>query len=142
MSEIVFQLTHIARFGAQYRNRRLEVFGLNNRQASLLLEICATPGISQDTLARRVFLDKSVVARLLANLEEKGFVDRPTSQKDRRVTCLHPTEKALELLPKLQAVWLDCEQFFTEGLNTEEVAALQALLAHVQSHAVQGRDEE
>ena len=99
MSKTVCYLSQIARCGIQYRNRRLEPWGISTRQASLLMEICATPGVSQDTLAKRIFLNKSVFARLLADLEEQGLVERPTCQKDRRVVRLHPTEKALQLLP-------------------------------------------
>jgi len=135
MSKILYSLLNIARCGGQYRKRLLEPWGLNSRQASLLLEICATPGISQDTLSRRVFLDKSVVARLLAGLEELGYVDRPVSQKDRRVNCLHPTQKALQLQPQLQAIWTDCEKFLTEGMTKEEVATLETILDRLQARA-------
>lgn len=135
MSQIVCNLTHISRCGGQYRGRQLEHLGIGPRQASLLMEICATPGISQDTLARRVFLNKSVVARHLASLEEQGLVERPTCQKDKRITRLHPTEKALLLQPQLQAIWADCEHFLTEGMTEEEVATLESLLGRLQVQA-------
>ena len=142
MSEIVSQLTQISRFISQYRIRQTAPYGLNNRQASLLLEICATPGISQDTLSRRAFLDKSVVARLLANLEEQGYVDRPVSQKDRRVTCLYPTEKTLEILPRLQEILRNCEEYLTRGMTTEEMAAMQSMLCHLQNRTAEWEAEE
>ena len=135
MSQIVCNLTHISRCGGQYRSRQVEPLGLSTRQASLLMEICATPGISQDTLARRVFLNKGVVARHLASLEEQGLVERPTCQKDKRITRLHPTDKALQLQPQLQAIWADCEHFLTEGMTEEEVATLESLLSRLQLQA-------
>ncbi len=142
MSKIVCYLTQIARCGGQYRNRYLEPWGISTRQASLLLEICATPGISQDTLAHRVFLNKSVVARLLAGLEEQGLVERPTCQKDRRVVRLHPTEKALQLQPRLQTIWTDWEQQLTAGMTEEELAALESMLSRLQNQAAKWRSEE
>ena len=135
MSRIVCDLTHISRCGGQYRGRLLESLELTPRQASLLMEICATPGISQDTLARRVFLNKSVVARTLAALEEVALVERPTCQKDKRITRLYPTEKALQLQPQLQAIWADCEHFLTEGMTEDEVATLETLLGRLQVQA-------
>ena len=141
MSEIVFQLTCIARCGAQYRNRRLESLGLKGRQASLLMEICATPGISQDTLTRRMFLDKSVVARQVAFLEEQGYVDRPTSPKDRRVTCLYPTEKAMEILPTLREIWCDCEQRLTRGMTEDELETVQSVLNQLKNRAAEWEAE-
>ena len=106
------------------------------------MEICATPGISQDTLARRVFLNKSVVARYLAALEEQGLVERPTCQKDKRITRLHPTEKALQLQPQLQAIWASCEHFLTEGMTEEEVATLESLLGRLQFQAAKWMEAE
>ena len=142
MSKIVCYLTQIARCGGQYRNQHMEPFGIRARQASLLLEICATPGISQDALARRVFLDKSVVARALANLEEQGFVERPTCQKDRRVIRLHPTEKALQLQPQLREVSAQWEQFLTSDMTQEELTLLESLLSRLQVRAAEWRSEE
>ena len=142
MSRIVCDLTHITRCAGQYRNQQLEPLGLNNRQASLLLEICATPGISQDTLARRVFLNKSVVARQLATLEENGFVERPSCQKDKRITRLHPTEKTLQLQAQLQSIWADCEHFLTEGMTEEEVAMLEMMLGRLQLQSAKWMEGE
>ena len=142
MSTLVCYLTQITRCGSQYRNRRTEPLGIRARQSSLLMEICATPGISQDTLAKRVFLNKSVVARLLANLEEQGLVARPTCQKDRRVIRLHPTEKALDILPKLQKIDGDWEQFLTSNMTAEEIATLEAMLCRLQTRAAQWEDVE
>ena len=142
MSKIVCYLTQIARCSVQYRNRQLEPLGITVRQANLLLEICATPGISQDTLARRVFLNKSVVARLLANLEEQGLVERPTCQKDRRVIRLHPTEKALQILPQLRKTSSGWEKFLTADMTAEEIATLESLLSRLQARAAQWEDAE
>ena len=142
MSRIVCDLTHISRCGGQYRGRHLEPLGLTPGQASLLMEICSTPGISQDTLARRVFLNKSVVARALAALEEQGFVSRPSCLKDKRINRLHPTEKALQLQPRLQAIWGECEHFLTEGMSEEEVALLENLLSRLQLQAAKWMEAE
>lgn len=135
MSQLVCNLTHISRCSSQYQSKCLEELDLTPRQASLLMEVCATPGISQDTLARRVFLNKSVVARALAVLEEDGLVERPTCQKDKRITRLYPTEKALQLQPRLQAIWAECEHFLTDGMTEAEVASLEALLSRLQVQA-------
>ena len=142
MSKIVCYLTHISRCGGQYRQRRTEHLGINARQASLLVEICVTPGLSQDALAKRVFLNKSVVARLLANLEEQGLVERPTCQKDRRVIRLHPTEKALEILPQLQETNVAWERFLTADMTAEEIATLEAMLSRLQTRAAQWTEAE
>ena len=136
MSQIISDLSLSGRCSAHYRARQLEPMGLTPRQARLLLEVCATPGISQDTLSRRLCVEKSVVARSLASLEELGYVERPTCPKDKRVTRLHPTEKALGIQPRLQELWADCELFLTEGMTEADVAALERLLNQMKTQAV------
>ena len=141
MSKLVCYLNQIARCGVQYRNRQLEPLGITVRQTNLLLEICATPGISQDTLAKRVFLNKSVVARLLANLEEQGFVARPVCEKDRRVIRLHPTERALEILPQLQETSASWERFLTADMTAAEIATLEAMLSRLEARAARWTED-
>ena len=63
MSQIVRDMTEIARCGVQYRSDKLAPLGLKSCHASYLTEICENPGISQDKLARRICINKSNVAR-------------------------------------------------------------------------------
>ena len=76
MSQIIRDITEIARCGAQYRADLLAPLGLKGCHASYLTEICAQPGISQDQLAKRICINKSNVARQAATLEEEGFLTR------------------------------------------------------------------
>ena len=69
MSQIIRDITEIARCGAQYRADLLAPLGLKGCHASYLTEICAQPGISQDQLAKRICINKSNVARQAATLE-------------------------------------------------------------------------
>lgn len=136
MSKVVSDLTYISRCGAQYRNRELEPLGLSARQSSSLLEICNTPGISQDALARRVALNKSNITRQLAGLEEEGLVERTTCPKDKRVTRLYPTEKAMEMLPKIRSVTKAWEDYLTEEFTQEELQALEEIVARMKKKAI------
>ena len=59
-------------------------------------------GMTQEQLARRIYQNKSSVARQLAVLEEAGFVRRVCCDSDRRVTELYPTERAKAALPEIR----------------------------------------
>ena len=72
MSDIIRDITEIARCGAQYKVDTLSPMGLKGCHASYLSEICANPGISQDKLSQRICINKSNVARQAAILEEDG----------------------------------------------------------------------
>ena len=82
MPDLMHHITDIARCAALYRQEELAALGLKACHASYLAAICDTPGITQDQLARRIFINKSNVARQLASLEEDGIVDGVVSVFD------------------------------------------------------------
>lgn len=135
MSQIIRDITEIARCGAQYRSEMLAPMGLKACHASYLSEICACPGISQDRLAQRICINKSNVARQIAILEEDGFVTRKSSASDKRVLELYPTEKTLELLPQIQKIVSCWEQCLTSDLSEAEVAAVTDILLRMKEKA-------
>ena len=135
MSQIIRDITEIARCGAQYRSDRLEPLDLKGCHASYLTEICANPGISQDKLAKRICINKSNVARQAAILEEKGFLTRLSSPTDKRIMELHPTQKTLDLLPQISGVLKCWETCITGDLTPAELEQLAALLEKMKGRA-------
>lgn len=142
MSKVVKDLTFVSRCGARYRNRELEPLGLSARQSLTLQEICSHPGISQDEIAHRVALDKSNITRQVAILEENGLVLRTPCTKDKRITRLNPTEKALELVTQIKAVAKAWEEYVTEEFSPEELQTLEGLLSRMKQRARQWMEED
>ena len=135
MSQIIRDITEVARCGAQYRADQLCPMGLKGCHASYLTQICAEPGISQDGLARRICINKSNVARQAAVLEEEGFITRRPSASDKRVLELYPTEKALAALPRIQEVLNRWDSCITADLTPEEKQQLAVLLSKIKTRA-------
>lgn len=136
MEPILQDMYDIMRCQAQYRAGYMEQFGLKSCHANYLLTLCAEPGISQEQLARRVYANKSNIARQLAVLEEAGYVRRESDGSDRRVMRVYPTEKAQSLLPLIeekQAVWDACVTGF---LSAEELEQARYLLEAMKHQAV------
>ena len=140
MSQIIRDITEIARCGAQYRADLLAPLGLKGCHASYLTEICAQPGISQDQLAKRICINKSNVARQAAALEEEGFLTRIPSPTDKRIMELHPTQKTLDLLPQISSVLKEWETCITGDLTPEELDLMAALVAKMKSRATDYMD--
>ena len=141
MSDIIRDITEIARCGAQYKVDTLSPMGLKGCHASYLSEICANPGISQDKLSQRICINKSNVARQAAILEEDGFIIRQPSALDKRVMELYPTEKTLELMPRITQI-VDCwEQCLTQDLTEEEVQTVTAILERMKAKASKWMEE-
>lgn len=135
MSQIIRDITEIARCGAQYRTEALAPIGLKACHASYLTEICAHPGISQDQLAGRICINKSNVARQAAFLEEEGFISRIPSASDKRIMELHPTQKTLDLMPQISPILRQWEACLTTELTEEEIDLLETLLSRMREKA-------
>ena len=135
MIQIFRDMLEISRCGVQYRSDNLNQFGLKSLHASYLTEIAANPGISQDRLAKIICINKSNVARQVAVLEEDGFVRRVPSAADKRVMELYPTEKTLEILPRINDMLMCWENFITQDLTEDEKELVSALLRKMSSRA-------
>ena len=135
MSQIIRDVTEIARCTTQYRSEALAPMGLKACHASYLTEICATPGISQDKLASRICINKSNVARQAAILEEDGFIIRTPSATDKRIMQLFPTQKTLDLLPRINQILVGLENCLTDDLTQEEKDLLESLLSRMLAKA-------
>lgn len=99
MEPIMRYINRTTRLGTLYRNEKLKKVELKGIHHSYILNICRNPGISQEKLAKLIFVNKSNVARQLAFLEKKGFIYRTPSPTDRRELLVYPTEKAHEARP-------------------------------------------
>ena len=140
MSQIIRDITEIARCTTQYRTEALAPMGLKSCHASYLTEICATPGISQDQLASRICINKSNVARQAAILEEDGFIVRKPSATDKRIMQLFPTQKTLDLLPRISQVLVELECCLTADLTEAEKELLEILLSRMLTKASEWMD--
>lgn len=141
MPHVLKTMNEITRCGMQYCNDNLEPLGLKSCHASYLREICRSPGISQDTLARRICINKSNIARQIVVLEEGGFVERRSSTEDKRVMELYPTEKTLELLPELRKVLSGWSRYLTQDFTEEEIELLAKMLSSMRERAAQWMEE-
>ncbi len=135
MSQIIRDITEIARCGSQYRADRLAPLGLKACHASYLIEICDCPGISQEKLAGRICINKSNVARQAAVLEEAGYITRIPSPADKRVLQLYPTEKSMAIMEEVRGLlrcWEDC---ISCDLSEAEKEVISGLLSKMKTRA-------
>ena len=135
MPALMYHLTKISRVAAQYRTEQLAPLGLKACHGSYLFAICRCPGITQDQLARRIFINKSNVARQLVVLEESGFVERKPSPEDKRATQVFPTQKALDALPEISRIFREWEAMVAQDLTDEERTLAVKMLAKIEDRA-------
>lgn len=136
MATFLKNINMVARSATQYSEEQLSrVSDLKGYQAKYILNVCANAGISQDALAKIMFVNKSNVARQLASLEELGYVERRQGD-DKRVSLVYPTEKALKILPVIRGVNAKWREVITEGFSAEELELLFSLTGRLYKNAI------
>ena len=125
----------LSRHRQTYLAHRLEPLGIGPGQYPLVLMIVETPGIRQDVLAEKLYLNKSSVARGVSHLEKNGFLIRKVDAVDKRAYCLYPTRQATGIYPDIIRLSQEANRAWTAGLSSEEVELLDSLLRHMTENA-------
>ena len=137
MPSLMRYINIVSRCAAIWRADKLEGTELGDQHHSYIFVVCRHPGISQDSIARRLFLNKSNVTRSLAYLEEHGFVTRERDPEDRRQTLVYPTEKSLEILPKVREIIKGWNSYITEGFTEEELEMYLSMTERIAERAAE-----
>ena len=112
MFDINEQLTYLV-YVMQKRMRRrmakaLEKYDVTLEQFVVLYNLVNEDGINQKKLSGRVDKDQATLARILDILESRGYVERRTTEKDRRAFLVFITDsgraKVKETAKRLGAV--------------------------------------
>ncbi len=141
MPALMHNISAIYRCSATYRQSILSPLGLKPFHATYLISICRNPGITQDQLAKRIFVDKSNVTRQVSFLEEAGFIERRVSPCDRRVMQLFPTNKAEEALPLVRKSFRDWEELVAADLTDQEMELMINILEKMKTRAAEWMEE-
>ena len=141
MPSISRYINVISRCGNMFRNERLKGSDLGTSHHTYLFTICRNPGISQDKLAKMVYINKSNVTRNLAVLEKNGYIERRPSDTDKRVMLVYPTLKAEAALPQLRQIMHDWNELVAADFSEEELEQLRSMLARIASRAMGYADE-
>ena len=128
MATLMRKINILSRAEGVYRSDKFNGTSLTPCHHSYVLAISSNPGMSQDELARHLCVNKSGVTRHLAYLEKQGYVKRVTSENDKRVCLVYPTEKMLEVFPQVKEIVLSWNNYLAGALTDEEYATLHLLL--------------
>ncbi len=102
----------------------------------MLALIDERPGISAAELCRLLGMKSANMAPLLAELEERGLVERDDHAQDKRVQVLTLTKAASEAMPAWQLKVRNHEDRFLQRLTKKERATLLRLLRLIWSEEI------
>lgn len=135
MATFMKNITLVSQSAALFRDEHLKDAGVTGYQAKYILAVCNEEGISQDKLAKTLFVNKSNVARQMSALEHAGYVTRVQCDTDRRVYNVYPTQKAKELYPEIKRINTQWRGKVCEGLSEEEQEELARLMTKLVENA-------
>ena len=91
-------------------NIQFEQIDLSTSKAMFLICLDQWEALTQADLCRKLDLDKGAVAKMISKLEKCGFVTKHTNPADVRSYIVRLTDKAKELIPKIESIqqaWVD-----------------------------------
>ena len=77
--------------------------GLTFNEFRILMHTGRNPGITQKELVEHSHTDKAQMARMLTQLQDKGWLERSASEADKRVRCLQLSPAGEQLFVQLKA---------------------------------------
>jgi len=89
-----------------------------------LRELIEQPGMAQNELANRLGLEKSTVSRLVAGMEQRGWVSRDRDPENRRYLRLTLTTDGGETAHRIGARLQEHHRSVLDGLTPSELHAL------------------
>lgn len=125
---IPFLLSQLGVHLAEDFVRRLEPFGVDPRSYAVLKALSEDDGRSQRQLSTQLGIHRNVMVTVVDKLEHQGLVTRMPHPGDRRAFAVTLTDKARELLPRLDAQGRAQEDEITAALSGNDRDAARRLL--------------
>ena len=99
--EVLHDLMHLFRARLLQSLERIQP-GLTFNEFRILMHAGRHPGITQKELVEHSHTDKAQMARMLTQLQDKGWLERSASEADKRVRCLQLSAQGLQLFAQLK----------------------------------------
>ncbi|MDR0227369.1 MAG: MarR family transcriptional regulator [Burkholderiaceae bacterium] len=99
--EAMHELLHLFRARMREDMQALDA-DLTPNEVKVLMFVGRHPGRTQKDLVDHSHMDKAQLARMLAQLQDKGWLDREPDARDRRVRCLRLSAQGQTLADALR----------------------------------------
>jgi len=128
VEDLSFLLARASALSNAAGNTALAPFGLKVRSYSVLALASEATGPTQREIAEFLRLDPSQVVALVDTLQKSGLISREPDPRDRRANVIVATTTGRETLSRARTAVLEAERTLHSELNSDERAALGALL--------------
>lgn len=102
----------------------------------VLSRLYARDGQYQTQIADSTFRDRPNTSRILAGLEERGYVQKQRDPEDRRRTRIHLTEHGEAFVREMAPLAARTRDGLYEGLSDDELRMLRRVLRRIERNAL------
>jgi len=115
------------RANAVYRER----WDLDVRALRVLRLVCAEPGVTPKAVSRRALIEKTLLSKLLADLESRGLLGRETHAEDGRSVALRASREGRKVARDSERLGRALEAELASALSDRQRETLDRLLARL-----------
>lgn len=102
--------------------------GIGFPEQQVLMCLIAHGDFTQDRIARYLDIDKGAVAKTVAKLEQKGYVERTVNARNKREKLVVATDKATHVFDRMKREYEVISAQMFAGLSQDEIGQLEASL--------------
>lgn len=132
----------IHRHSQIYLMSQLKEHNLEDCHPPVLVTIYFNEGLSQNELAKILHFNKGAIAKLVKNLEGKGYIKRLADENDKRAHKLYLTEKGHTTIPKMFNFEQQWAKKVVAGLTKDELETLSYLLNKIIENVIRKEESE
>jgi MarR family transcriptional regulator, organic hydroperoxide resistance regulator len=129
---ICFRLGKAVRKVTRAYREEIASYGLTHGQFFMVVAIMDEEGMLPSELADKTAQDRSTTTGLLDRLENDGWVERKTDQKDRRTLRIFLTPKARELREPILKLFKETNQAYLDRFTPQEWDQMQSFLCRLE----------
>ena len=114
--------------------KKLATFNLAPQQSLIIILLWKKDGINQNEIAEKLNKDKTNIARMISNLEKKGFIRREKGGEDWRSLSVYLTDEGKQLSQNLRPMIEDFNNKLCKGVSSEEILGFKKVFKKMRSN--------
>jgi DNA-binding MarR family transcriptional regulator len=127
----------IVRSGHVFASRLLKKYDISGGEQPILMYLAGNSNVNQDSISKYFMVDKGSIAKSLAKLEEKGFVQRETNRENQREKFISLTEKGQESIDHMGKFLDTWDNLLFKGISEEDKQLLGKIINKIANNAVE-----
>ena len=135
-----FLLSDAARLMRTNYDRRMRELGITRSQWWVLNHLYFNEGISQTALSDVLEIERATLGRLIDRLEEKGWIERRSDRRDRRVKRVFLTGEVEMLLQTMRSIAAECRGQALAGFSRDQQEWFIDMLLRIKANLQRATD--